>query len=169
MKVGFTITTHWWNVKVSIWSGQIKPGRRKFTKSLRGKWSFSPFLTQRGWQIKPKKWIKCKKYANFGCKLEKLASNLMLNIIKMGKNKMQKIYDKFCWNLDWKRKTIINVLDLSIFSIFVIFIFKLDSSANSRNLHFFQFYSLFWFYSSKKYVDLGHKSGIWRIKSKKIR
>ncbi len=37
------------------------------------------------WQINPKKLTKWRKYADFGCKLGKLASNLKMNIIKMGK------------------------------------------------------------------------------------
>ncbi len=46
------------------------------------------------WQIKPKKWIKSKKYSDFGHKQEKLAYNLKVNITKMGeKAQMQKIYD----------------------------------------------------------------------------
>ncbi len=37
------------------------------------------------WRIKPKKWIKVEKYADFGCKPRKLAPNLKMNITKMEK------------------------------------------------------------------------------------
>ncbi len=42
-------------------------------------------------QIKPKKQIKSKKHADFGCKSEKLASYLKMNITKMGKMKSEKL------------------------------------------------------------------------------
>ncbi len=41
------------------------------------------------WYIKPKKWIKSKKYADFGYKLEKFVSHSKM-ITKMGEMKSEK-------------------------------------------------------------------------------
>ncbi len=63
---------------------------------------------------------------NFGHKLRKLVSNLKMNIIKCGKNEIQKIYDNFGVLVQILKKIIINFSDLSIFPIYVRVIFNLD-------------------------------------------
>ncbi len=54
-----------------------------------------------GW-VKPKKWIKSKKYADFGHKLGKFVSNLKMNITKMGKMKSGKFMIIFAFSPDFK-------------------------------------------------------------------
>ncbi len=64
----------------------------------------------------------------------------------------------------------INFSDLCIFPIFLMFIFKLDANFPSLQPKCAYFIDIFLFYSSnlsKKYIDFSHKSGIWRIESKK--
>ncbi len=79
---------------------------------------------------------------DFSHQLGKLASDLKMNITKMGKTLNRKIYDNFRFSVHILVKIIVNFSDLIVFPIFVIFIFKPDT--NFHSLHpksrYFQFY-----------------------------
>ncbi len=82
--------------------------------------------------MKKKKSIKSEKYADFGHQPGKLASNLKMNIRKMGKTlKSEKFMIIFVFQSTYS-ENYDKFLGFKRFPIFVIFIFKLD--ANSPGL-----------------------------------
>ncbi len=84
-------------------------------------WNQHTFVTN-----KTQKTNKTKKIRQFSCKPGKLASNLKMNITKMGKTVKSETYDNFFFFIQILAKIIINFSDLSVSPIFVIVIFNLD-------------------------------------------
>ncbi len=122
------------------------------------------------WWMKPKKWIKLKKCADFE-QAGRISIQLNDGYLKNEETtKIRKIYDNFRKNPDWKVKIIINFSDLRCFPIFVLFIFKWDTNFLGlwpKYANFFNFIYFLVLFAKKIHWFLP-EVGNWWLKSKKL-
>ncbi len=81
---------------------------------------------------KTRKMNKIEKICRFWSYAGKIGVQLITN--NYGENEIRKIYDNFCFLVQFLMKIIINFSDLRILTIFVIFIFRLDTNFPSLQL-----------------------------------